>query len=519
MSPKVPPSTAKTATAKKVLQKKPTKAGRWRWIWLLFSLAGVAMVSASAGALLAVAIAGTPLLQSDLKSDEGDFFNNNEPISSGMNINNLPRLTRPVNILVLGVKVLSTDVDNPPEEVQNLGYHALVNSLEGLSDTMLLIRFNPETHQVIALSLPRDTRTWVDGLGTTKLNAANAYGGPALSARTTSELLGGIGIDRYVRINVQGVEKLIDALGGVTVYVPQDMKYQDDSQHLYINLKQGEQHLNGAQALQFLRFRYDAYGDIGRIQRQQMFLRALTEQALKPATIPRLPQVLSVVQSNLDTNLSVEELIALVGFTTQTDRPNVKMLMLPGGFGSEEEYGASYWVPDYAQIDVMARQYFGRNSTVEASTEFSQQTKVAIQDSTNNAYVLQELLNDLGNVGFNNVFVDYPWNEPLDVTQIIAQQGDTRTANAIQQALGFGEVLVESTGSLDSDITIRLGQDSIQAIEIAPVEAIDPASEPAGAAAIPELSPEELSVEFPEAEVAPEIAPEAELEIVPEAEY
>lgn len=84
-----------------------------------------------------------------------------------------------------------------------------------------------------------------------------------MAARSASDLLGGVGIDRYVRINVLGVEKLIDALGGVKVYVPQDMKYQDDSQHLYINLKKGEQHLNGAQAVQFLRFRYDAYGDIG----------------------------------------------------------------------------------------------------------------------------------------------------------------------------------------------------------------------------------------------------------------
>jgi LCP family protein required for cell wall assembly len=103
------------------------------------------------------------------------------------------------------------------------------------------------------MSIPRDTRTYVRG-SLTKLNEANRYGGPSLAAESVSDLLGGVAIDRYVRINVQGVEKLVDALGGVTVNVPKDMKYQDDSQHLYINLKAGEQTLTGDQALQFLRF-------------------------------------------------------------------------------------------------------------------------------------------------------------------------------------------------------------------------------------------------------------------------
>lgn len=115
----------------------------------------------------------------------------------------LPRLTRPVNILVLGVKVLTSDVDEVPQELQGLRYHALVNSFDGLSDAMLLLRFNPQTGQLVVLSLPRDTRTYVRGR-LTKLNEANRDGGPALAAESVSDLLGGVAIDRYVRINVQG---------------------------------------------------------------------------------------------------------------------------------------------------------------------------------------------------------------------------------------------------------------------------------------------------------------------------
>ena len=116
-------------------------------------------------------------------------------------------------------------------------------------------------------------------------------GGPPLTASTVSRLLGDVAIDRYVRVNVQGVEELVDALGGVTVYVPKDMKYRDDSQHFYVDLKAGEQHLNGDQALQFLRFRYgEVLAILGGSGGSQLFMQAMLKQALKPSTVLRLPQ-------------------------------------------------------------------------------------------------------------------------------------------------------------------------------------------------------------------------------------
>jgi LCP family protein required for cell wall assembly len=439
----------------------------YRWLWRTLGLSAVAVVSAGAGALLAVAIASTPLLQSNLSPEEAEVFEQEESISTNMTFR-MPELTRPVNILVLGVKVLVSDLADPPPELADLHYDALVNSFDGLSDTMLLLRFDPDTGKLIVLSIPRDTRTWVEDVGLTKLNEANAYGGPALAATAISELLGDVPIDRYVRINVQGVEKLIDALGGVSVYVPQDMRYQDDSQHLYINLQEGEQHLDGSQALQFLRFRYDENGDIGRVQRQQMFLRSLLEQALNPRTITRIPQILSVIQDNVDTNLSVEELVALAGFATQTDRSQVQMLMLPGEFSAPGDYELSYWLPYERSIDQMVSQYFNSGShTIEASTP--DYLNIAIQDSTGESVATDELLNRLYDSGYTGVyFSEQPWEQSLDVTQIIAQRGDRASAEAIQQALGIGEVLVDSTGDLRSDVTIQLGQDWLQYLETQP---------------------------------------------------
>jgi polyisoprenyl-teichoic acid--peptidoglycan teichoic acid transferase len=428
-----------------------------RLLGLGIALAGVAGVAGVAGALLAVSLSAAPLQQQQLSTEDAGVFNQEAAITSGGNLR-LPRLTRPVNILVLGIKVLTSDVNDVPPELQGLGYHALVNSFDGLSDSMLLLRFNPQTQQLVVLSLPRDTRTYVRGR-LTKLNEANRDGGPALAAESVSDLLGGVAIDRYVRINVQGVEKLIDALGGVTVNVPQDMRYQDDSQHLYINLKAGEQALDGNQALQFLRFRYDAYGDIGRIQRQQMFMRALTEQTLNPATITRLPKVLSVIQSNVDTNLSVEELLALVGYGAQINRSNVQMLMLPGNFSNPQDFALSYWLPNYGDIDGMVDQYFGFGTQRVASTGSPSRVRVAIQDSTNNPVAVQALTKALRDSGYSNISVDRSLNEPLPISRIVAQRGDGATAEIVHRYLGIGEVRVESTGALNSDITIQLGED------------------------------------------------------------
>jgi len=420
-------------------------------------LIGVATVSATAGALLAFTMSSKPLMQRKMTTADAAVFRQGDRILS-LNRLQLPEITRPVNVLVLGAKVLTDDTDNIPPELKNLRYKALVNSFEGLTDTMLLIRFNPADKKLTVLSIPRDTRVEVPGYGIGKINSANALGGPALSARATSELLGGVGVDRYVTINVQGVEALIDALGGVTVYVPKDMKYQDDSQHLYINLKAGRQHLSGSKALQLLRFRNDEQGDIGRVQRQQMVMRALSEQALNPATLARLPKILSVIQTHLDTNLSIEELVALVAFASGLKRSDMQMLITPGSYGDIAQYGTSYWLPDADRIQTLVARHFNLGS-LPASEITKQSLRLSIQDSARRTRNSRRLINKLEQAGYTNVEIDRPHSEPLRTTRILAQQGDQEAATLIQQTLGIGEVRIDATGNLESDITIQIGSD------------------------------------------------------------
>lgn len=435
--------------------KKPAKQGRWLWLWL--GLSGVAMVSATAGALLAVSLSSTPLLHSKLSPEEAAVFDGDSITVSGVR---LPELTRPVNILVLGMSVLPEDVQNPPEDTKNLSYSPQVNSFDGLSDTMLMVRFNPEAKKINVLSIPRDTRVVLENHGVSKINAANVEGGPALSAKAVSQLLEGVGIDRYVRINVLGFGKLVDALGGIDFYVPRDMKYKDDTQHLYVDLKEGQQHLNGDQAMQLMRFRHDRYGDIGRIQRQQLMMRALVEQALNPTTIGRMPKILSVIQSHIDTNLSVEELMALTGFAAK-HRSSVQMLVLPGDFNGDGRHEVSYWLPNRRRIQTMMAQYFDLGYA-DGQTINPVSMRVAIQDSTGNPNAVKALVKKLTQAGYPNVTIAERWHEPLRFTRIVAQQGDDKSAQSIQESLGIGQVRVDGTGNLTSDVTIQLGRDWLQ---------------------------------------------------------
>lgn len=455
------------------------KLNKGRAILIGLGLAGVSMVSAAVGAFLAVALStASPLQQTELSNEEQKVFSKAETVTA-KNLN-LPELKRPVNILFLGIKVISSDLEQKGVEYekQDVGYHHLVNSFDGLSDSMLLLRFDPQAEKVSVLSIPRDTRVYLEGHGVRKINHANEYGGPALTAAVASELLGGIEIHRYVRVNVQGIEKLIDALGGVTVNVPKDMKYNDFSQHLYIDLKKGVQHLDGDKAMQFLRYRYDGYGDISRVQRQQMLMRSAVEQTLKPATVIKIPKILSVIQSHLDTNLTVKELMALSNFASKTDKSNIKMMMLPGDFNSGDE-SVSYWLPNHEQINKLMTKHFNLPSDRDddaiardryASREgipdvINPRIRIAVQDSTKDQEALQSALDTLRDAGYKRVVADKNWQDPLPTTRVIAQSGDDEAAEEVRSILGVGEIVVESTGVLNSDVTIQLGRDWEQRLQ------------------------------------------------------
>ncbi|MGE5396332.1 MAG: LCP family protein, partial [Chitinophagales bacterium] len=143
------------------------------------------------------------------------------------------------------------------------------------SDTMILAFIHPQINRIDLLSVPRDSRVSIPGEDhDRKINYANAKGGSDLLIETIEGLLE-INIDGYIQVDFEGFEDLIDTMGGVDLSVEKRMYYPAED----IDLMAGKQHLDGHDALAYVRYRSDGMGDIGRIQRQQKFMRAFIRQA------------------------------------------------------------------------------------------------------------------------------------------------------------------------------------------------------------------------------------------------
>lgn len=212
------------------------------------------------------------------------------------------------------------------------------------SDTMILVNLDPAAHSINAISIPRDSKVYLAGdYGVQKINAAHALGGIDLTIKTVEDTLG-IKINKYVLVNNDGVKKLVDALGGVPVYIEKDMYYNDNAGKLHINLSKGLHVLNGDQVEGYLRFRKDGLGDIGRTSRQQWFVKAVLEKLQSPSAIPKIPEVLNIASTYVKTNLSLYEMSHIAAALRNIDMNDVEFATLPGS-PSKKGY-ISYWILD-----------------------------------------------------------------------------------------------------------------------------------------------------------------------------
>lgn len=211
------------------------------------------------------------------------------------------------------------------------------------SDTLMLLCVNTESEEVFLFSIPRDTRLSIPGVGEDKVNHAYARGGIALLKRTVEEALG-MKIPYFVEISYDGFERVIDALGGVEMEVEKPLRYVDKAQNLYINIPAGKQVLDGEKALQYVRFRHDSLGDIGRIQRQQSFVKALLAKMDDPSLFMNVTSVIEELKKSVNTNLSTENVVQLALWFRGLKEKKLKTEIMSG----EPVYinGVSFWEPD-----------------------------------------------------------------------------------------------------------------------------------------------------------------------------
>ena len=232
----------------------------------------------------------------------------------------------------------------------------LGDTMQGLTDTIMIGSYDIKNQHVDVISVPRDTyypREDHPGAALSKINAVYKTEDIIGAAGAVSDVTADIPIHAYSVIDEEGIRAIVDSMGGVPMDVPFDMKYTDKKTNLYIDLKEGEQVLDGDKAVQFIRYRKGyKQGDIGRVEAQQQFM----NNAFKQAIGWHLPKVAMTVVKNVDTDISVGTTLRLGIKGIFLKKEDMETYTLPGD--SSYKNGASYWIVDEKATEEMVREIY-----------------------------------------------------------------------------------------------------------------------------------------------------------------
>lgn len=229
-----------------------------------------------------------------------------------------------------------------------------------LTQVMMVVRVNPLTNSVSLVSIPRDSWVSVPGQGMHKIDQAfflgaspkHSFDDGVRLARATIEQDYGVGIDRYAWVGLDGFSSVINTVGGIDIDVTHplvDDNYPDDTgKHISkanpyavkrLYLAPGPQHLNGAQALEYVRSRHaDLVGDIGRTQRQQEVLQALKKKLNVETIFNHLSELFRDLAGKIYTDLNQNEMLSVANFARNLPSDSIQRLTLGPGKGSQN-YG------------------------------------------------------------------------------------------------------------------------------------------------------------------------------------
>jgi len=326
------------------------------------------------------------------------------------------------------------------------------------ADSIMVASVDLKDGQIGILSLPRDTRVQIPGKeGYHKLNAAYAYGGSELIKETVEKLIK-VPIDYSISTDFNGFKSIINTLGGIEVNVAKDLKYIDQAGGLYIDIPAGNQTLYGQQALEYIRFRHDRLGDIGRIRRQQKFIKAVMDKILTPKVIFKIPKLIKQLSDNIETDLPMTKGLKLAMELTDEirdfNRSKIKMETLPGT--PKYADGISYWVPDKAKLEAVT-------SSLIRSKDYLNNSQLNVMVLNGNGKV--GLANEIGDLlsqsGYNIIKVDNAKRFDYSKTKVIYKSSVKQNAEEMANYL-HGELEVwqeaEEKNKNEVDIKVILGE-------------------------------------------------------------
>ena len=383
-----------------------------------------------------------------------------------------------IKVLIMGI---STDLDSE------------------LTDTIMVVSYNPNTQNANLLSIPRDTFTGKNtkkAVASQKINALyNISRTPEKTLAAVNEITG-LDIKYYVVVRTEALVKLVDAIGGVTFNVPIDMKYDDPTQDLHIDLKAGEQLLNGDKAEQLLRWRHSnnikgvgmttypsEYGDndFGRMRTQRDFIIATLKQTLKPSNIFKIGQILEIAHKNVETNLELSYIKDYIPYAVEFDTENIKSATLPGTTPDlKDTNGVSIFVANKTETKELIQSMFYQdenenlteNNTISNTANNTTPKNTVVNNTTiKDDEITIELLNGSGDkekiAKAKKILEDAGYNiKKTGNTSTIAKTVITNKKDAtdeklknIKEVLKTGNIAINKSSTSLVDVSIIIGKD------------------------------------------------------------
>lgn len=360
------------------------------------------------------------------------------------------------------------------------------------TDVILVLNFNTVTNKLKVVSIPRDTKVvWSDkqqraysqltgySIGISKINEMSAYGRinkniGNIRDFTIDEIenILKVSIDNYVLINLEAFREIVDAIGGVDMYVPQNMYYVDNYQGLYINLKEGMQHLDGKAAEGLVRYRQYARGDEDRVGVQQLFLKEVAKKVMSQ-NVSSLAGIVTKLFPYVKTDIKLNDVLNYLDLLNQFSVDNLTFYTVPGEGANYE--GVSYYYIDEVALEDMITDVFldttvvgeeetdkrleeeAKEDTVEEAI-IDRNVQVAVYNATSVKGIAGRMKDTLQSAGYDVKKVDNYSKSNLQNSIIYAK--DKSKANQFLKYIDGADIVQDS--SLEYDIEIVVGNESIE---------------------------------------------------------
>ena len=348
----------------------------------------------------------------------------------------------PINILVLGLDV--GDVNQKDNE-----------SIKR-TDTIMVVHYVPKDNSAAIISVPRDTLIKVNNKNN-KINAAYAIGGEKLIQSEVEKLIES-DINYIVKIDYEGFRAIVDAIGGVEMYIDRDMYYDDDAQNLHIRFNKGETVLlDGEKAEEFFRWRKNndgtgfANGDLDRIENQHKFINKLVEKCTSPAIVTNIKGVLDVLPEYIKTNMPPSKMLSYGLGLKNLDKNNVVSATLKGD--AKTIGGLSYVVYNKNQnIDTLA---LFSQATSSKDTIKKKNLKINVLNGTRITGQAARISDSLKVKGYSSIDT----GNTQERSKTIIKTNDKNVGKLLSEDLGINNIESLDDNPQEYDAIIFIGSD------------------------------------------------------------